>query len=52
MSDNIRMSASMEFFKRLYETQNPLSVFARNKGMGWMNNQRLVKNHIISLALG
>jgi len=52
MSDNIRMSASMEFFKRLYETQNPLAVFARNKGMGWMNNQRLVKNHIISLALG
>jgi 2-octaprenylphenol hydroxylase len=52
MADNIRMSASMEFFKRLYETQNPLAVFARNKGMGWMNNQRLVKNHIISLALG
>ena len=52
MSDNMRMSASMEFFKRLYETQNPLIVFARNTGMGWMNNQRLVKNHIISLALG
>ncbi|EAQ63090.1 2-octaprenyl-3-methyl-6-methoxy-1,4-benzoquinol hydroxylase [Marinomonas sp. MED121] len=52
MSDNIRMSASMEFFKRLYETQNPIAVFARNTGMSWMNKQRLVKNHIITLALG
>ena len=52
MSENIRMSASMEFFKRLYETQNPIAVFARNTGMSWMNNQRLVKNHIINLALG
>ena len=52
MAQNIQMSASMEFFKRLYATQNPLAVLARNKGMGWMNGQRLVKNHIINLALG
>lgn len=52
MAENIRMSASMEFFKRLYETQNPVAVLARNKGMAWVNRQRLAKNHIITLALG
>lgn len=52
MAQNMRMSASMEFFKRLYDTQNPLLVLARNKGMSWMNKQRLIKNHIITLALG
>jgi 2-octaprenylphenol hydroxylase len=52
MADNMRMSASMEFFKRLYVTQNPVAVLARNTGMSWINGQRLIKNHIISLALG
>ncbi len=52
MADNMRMSASMSFFKCLYETQSPVAVLARNTGMGWLNGQRLIKNHIISLALG
>jgi 2-octaprenylphenol hydroxylase len=52
MADNMRMSASMEFFKRLYSTQTPVAVLARNTGMSWINGQRLIKNHIISLALG
>lgn len=52
MAENLRMSASMEFFKRLYSTQNPVAVLARNSGMAWMNQQRLLKNHIVELALG
>ena len=32
MADNMRMSASMEFFKRLYSTQTPVAVLARNTG--------------------
>lgn len=52
MADNLRMSAAMEFFKQLYTRQNPALVLARNLGMNWVNQQQLLKNHVISLATG
>lgn len=52
MAENMRMAASMEFFRRLYAKQNPLQVMVRNLGMSWMNRNTWLKNHIVQMAVG
>lgn len=51
-SDNLQMSASMEGFKRLFNTDSPAAILARNMGMNLLNAIAPVKNHIVLQAMG
>ncbi|MCV6588794.1 MAG: UbiH/UbiF/VisC/COQ6 family ubiquinone biosynthesis hydroxylase [Marinobacterium sp.] len=50
--NNVQMSAAMEGFRRLFGTQQPALVLARNLGMSVMNQLGPVKNHIVQQAMG
>ena len=52
MLQNLQMSASMEGFKRLYASQSPLLVLARNKGLNWLSRCGPFKKAVIAQALG
>lgn len=49
---NLQMSATMESFKRLFDSENPVAILARNVGMSLMNSLSPVKNHIVLEAMG
>lgn len=52
MPDNLATMAAMEGFKRLYDSQNPIFVLARNQGMRLFNQSDLLKKQIIKQACG
>lgn len=52
MLDNIAMSASMEAFKRMFSTQQPLIVQLRNIGMKMCHSSATVKRHLVAHASG
>ncbi|GGK84147.1 UbiH/UbiF/VisC/COQ6 family ubiquinone biosynthesis hydroxylase [Amphritea balenae] len=51
-SDNLQMAATMESFKRLFNSSQPLALLLRNSGMNLMNQLAPVKNHIVQQAMG
>ncbi|SEQ93403.1 2-octaprenylphenol hydroxylase [Amphritea atlantica] len=51
-SENLQMAATMEGFKRLFNTHNPLPRLLRNSGMSLLNTLAPVKNHIVQQAMG
>lgn len=51
-SENLQMAATMEGFRRLFGTGQPLARLLRNAGMSLMNNLSPVKNHIVLQAMG
>jgi 2-octaprenylphenol hydroxylase len=52
MPGNLAMMATMESFKRLFAVKAPGLRWLRNWGMNKMNNQGLVKSHIVQEAMG
>lgn len=52
MPDNLATMAAMEGFKRLYDSQNPWLILARNQGMKLFNQSGLLKKQIIKQACG
>lgn len=51
-SDNLQMAASMEGFKQLFNSEQPVLRLLRNVGMNLMNGTPLVKNHLVQQAMG
>lgn len=51
-ADNLLMMGAMEFFKRLFEQPDPMVRLLRNAGMGWLNQQRPLKNLLARQAMG
>ena len=51
-SENIVMASAMEFFKRLYDTDNPGINWVRNAGMRLVNSDDRLKSIISKLAAG
>ncbi|MGB0467300.1 MAG: FAD-dependent monooxygenase [Pontibacterium sp.] len=51
-SDNLKMSAAMESFKRLFNEQQLVVRLARNLGMNLLDKVGPVKNHIVMDAMG
>ncbi|EAR61113.1 FAD-dependent monooxygenase [Neptuniibacter caesariensis] len=51
-SENIQMAATMEGFKRLFASRNPVAVLARNMGMNWLDGLGAIKNHLVQEAMG
>lgn len=51
-SENIKMSAAMEGFKRLFNEQQPIVRLARNMGMNLLDRMKPLKNHIVMDAMG
>jgi 2-octaprenylphenol hydroxylase len=51
-AENIVMASAMEFFKRLYDTDNPGVNWVRNAGMRLVNNNDRIKSMISRLAAG
>ncbi|MGH1460496.1 MAG: UbiH/UbiF/VisC/COQ6 family ubiquinone biosynthesis hydroxylase [Neptuniibacter sp.] len=51
-SDNIQMSAAMEGFKQLFNSEQPLLRLTRNFGMSLLDKMSPVKNHIVMEAMG
>lgn len=51
-SDNIQMSAAMEGFKQLFNSEQPILRLARNFGMTLLDKVGPVKNHIVLEAMG
>lgn len=51
-SDNLQMAATMEGFKRLFNTEQPALRLLRNVGMNLMNATPQVKNHLVLQAMG
>ncbi len=51
-TSNLQMSAAMEGFKRLFNSQQPALRLARNLGMTLMNRLGPVKNHVVQQAMG
>lgn len=51
-ADNLLMMGAMEFFKRLFEQPDPVVRLLRNAGMGWLNQQRPLKNLLARQAMG
>lgn len=51
-SENLKMTAMMEGFKRLFNSRQPLLQLARNMGMNLLNDMKPVKNHIVLEAMG
>ena len=52
MSENLKMMAAMESFKRLFAVQSPALRWARNWGMTKLNKLGFVKQHIAQQAMG
>ena len=52
MLDNIAMSASMEAFKRLFTTQQPIVVQLRNMGMKLCQSSPMIKRQLVAHAAG
>lgn len=52
MLDNIAMSASMEAFKRLFTTQQPIVVQLRNMGMKLCQSSPMIKRQLVAHASG
>ncbi len=50
--ENLKMSALMEVFKRLFEPQPAIVELGRSLGMQWVNRSGPLKNHIIEQAMG
>ncbi|NVK44322.1 MAG: UbiH/UbiF/VisC/COQ6 family ubiquinone biosynthesis hydroxylase [Oceanospirillaceae bacterium] len=50
--DNLQMAATMEGFKRLFDSHQPLLVLGRNIGMNWFDRSGPVKNHLVQTAMG
>jgi 2-octaprenylphenol hydroxylase len=51
-SDNLKMSATMQAFKYLFDPQNAPLTIARNLGMNLFNKSRPLKQHIMLQAMG
>jgi 2-octaprenylphenol hydroxylase len=51
-TENIVMASAMEFFKHLYDTDNPGINWIRNAGMRLVNNDDRLKSIISKLAAG
>lgn len=51
-SDNLRMSATMEFFRRLFGDRPAPIRLLRSSGMNLVNNLSPVKNHLAMMAMG
>lgn len=51
-ADNLQMSAAMEGFKQLFNSQQPVLRLARNMGMSLLDKIGPVKNHIVQEAMG
>lgn len=51
-SHNYAVAGLMEGLKRLYDTTQPLPVIARNLGLGFINQQLLLKRPLVLAALG
>lgn len=49
---NMAMTAAMETFKRLFETENLAIRWARNFGMKQFNQLSFIKNEVIQVAMG
>ncbi|MCO4784927.1 UbiH/UbiF/VisC/COQ6 family ubiquinone biosynthesis hydroxylase [Marinomonas atlantica] len=52
MLDNIAMSASMEAFKRMFMTQQPIVVQLRNMGMELCHSSATIKRQLVAHASG
>ncbi|SBS34150.1 2-octaprenylphenol hydroxylase [Marinomonas aquimarina] len=52
MLDNIAMSASMEAFKRMFTTQQPVVVQLRNMGMKLCQSSPMIKRQLVAHAAG
>lgn len=52
MLDNIAMSASMEAFKRMFTTQQPIVVQLRNMGMKVCHSSSTIKRQLVAHASG
>ncbi|MFC6670881.1 FAD-dependent monooxygenase [Marinobacterium aestuariivivens] len=50
--DNLSMAATMEGFKRLFDSRQPLLVLGRNLGMSCLDRLGPVKNHLVLAAMG
>ena len=51
-SENLQMAATMEGFKQLFNSTEPLARLLRNSGMNLMNRFSPVKNHLVQQAMG
>lgn len=51
-SDNLKMSATMQAFKWLFDPQSTPLIIARNMGMSLLNKATPVKGHIMAQAMG
>ncbi len=51
-TENLKMSATMQGFKWLFEPQNTAITIGRNLGMNLLNRSSVVKQHIIKQAMG
>ncbi|MCD8512979.1 MAG: UbiH/UbiF/VisC/COQ6 family ubiquinone biosynthesis hydroxylase [Nitrincola sp.] len=51
-SDNLRMSATMEFFRRLFGDRPAPIRLLRSRGMNLVNALSPVKNHLAMMAMG
>lgn len=51
-SENLQMAATMEGFKQLFNSKEPLARLLRNSGMSLMNSLSPVKNHLVQQAMG
>ncbi len=52
MAANLGMMGAMEAFKRLFAADNLGLRLLRNTGMRWLNDQSLLKNRVVSHAMG
>lgn len=51
-SDNLRMTATMEFFRRLFGDRPAPIRLLRSSGMNLVNHFSPVKNHLAMMAMG
>ncbi len=51
-AENMAMASAMEFFKRIYNTDNPGVIWIRNAGMRFLNGNEQLKSIISRLAAG
>lgn len=52
MPDNLTMMATMEGFKRLFASRQPVLRWVRNWGMSKINSFSAIKHHLIQEAMG
>lgn len=50
--DNLATMATMEGFKRLFESDQPMLRLLRNQGMNWFNQLLPLKQHVMMQAMG